>query len=268
MMSPADAAGLIRSRSYLALLAIAAIIGAPISALAYFFLGLVNQLQHWTFTSLPRGLGFAREPIWWPVPLLLLAGLLVGLTIRYLPGRGGHSPVDGLSTMGGGLGICAVRLGRRDVPAPALAVVAAAGSFAAISTLLGSPLIGAFLLMEAVGLGGAALELVLLPGLLAAGVGSLIFVGLNAWTGLGTFSLHIGHLPHLGSPDVGEFGWAIGIGLAAAVLGTAIRQLGRLLRTQTERRLLVATPAAGLAVAGLAVAYAAARCARSCSGCR
>jgi H+/Cl- antiporter ClcA len=291
MTSPAEAVGLIRSRSYLALLAIAAIIGAPISALAYFFLGLVSRLQHWTFTSLPRGLGFAREPIWWPVPLLLVAGLLVGLTIRYLPGRGGHSPVDGLNTkgapspaqlpgvilaalatlslgavlgpeapliaLGGGLAICAVRLARRDVPARTQAVVAAAGSFAAISTLLGSPLIGAFLLMEAVGLGGASLELVLLPGLLAAGVGSLVFVGLNAWTGLGTFSLHIGHLPHVGSPNIAEFAWAIGIGLAAAVLGTAIRRLGRLIRTQTERRLLLATPVAGLAVAGLAVAYAA-----------
>jgi hypothetical protein len=47
-------------------------------------------------------------------------------------------------------------------------VVAAAGSFAAVSTLLGSPLLGAFLLMEASGLGGAMLELVLVPGLLAA----------------------------------------------------------------------------------------------------
>ena len=82
-------------------------------------------------------------------------------------------------------------------------MVAAAGSFAAISTLLGSPLLGAFLLMEASGLGGATLELVLVPGLLAAGIGSLIFIGLDSATGLGTFSLAIPHLPHLGSPTVG-----------------------------------------------------------------
>jgi hypothetical protein len=78
--------------------------------------------------------------------------------------------------------------------------MAAAGSFAAISTLLGSPLTGAFLLMEASGLGGPLLQLVLVPGLLAAGVGSLIFIGLDAWTGLGAFSLAIPGLPHAGRP--------------------------------------------------------------------
>jgi hypothetical protein len=33
-------------------------------------------------------------------PLLALAGVLVGLTIRYLPGRGGHSPTDGFKAGG------------------------------------------------------------------------------------------------------------------------------------------------------------------------
>ena len=34
--------------------------------------------------------------------------------------------------------------------------------------------------MEASGLGGATLEFVLVPGLLAAGIGSLIFIGLDS----------------------------------------------------------------------------------------
>ena len=85
---------------------------------------------------------------------------------------------------------------------------------AAISTLLGSPLLGAFLLMEASGLGGAMLELVLVPGLLAAGVGSLVFIGLDAWTGLGTFSLAIPNLPHVGPPTGAEFLWALAIASA------------------------------------------------------
>jgi len=50
-------------------------------------------------------------------------------------------------------------------------VIGAAGSFAAISTLLGSPLAGAFLLMEASGIGGPMMGVILIPGLLAAGVG-------------------------------------------------------------------------------------------------
>jgi hypothetical protein len=136
-------------------------------------------------------------------------------------------------------------------------VVAAAGSFAAISTLLGSPLLGAFLLMEAAGLSGMTLELVLLPGLLAAGVGSLIFVGLDNLTGLGTFSLAIGHLPHVGPPTVAEFGWAIAIGGLAALAGSAIRWLGRTLERQVDRAELVARPAAGLVIALLAIGYAA-----------
>ena len=81
--------------------------------------------------------------------------------------------------IGSALGVLAVHLFKRDAPPMAAVVIGAAGSFAAIATLLGSPLVGAFLLMEMAGLGGPMMEIVLLPGLLAAGVGSLIFVGLE-----------------------------------------------------------------------------------------
>src|ERR1700726_1877346 len=95
---PSDPLALLRSRSYVALLVLAAIIGAPVSAAAYFFLALVSKMQGWIFTDLPKGLGFHAEPLWWPIPPLLLAGVLVALTIRYLPGKGGHSPADGFKT--------------------------------------------------------------------------------------------------------------------------------------------------------------------------
>ncbi len=294
MTTPADPRALLRSRDYLRLLAIAAVLGVPVSATGYGFLALVSYLQQQLFTHLPHGLGFAAEPAWWPLPLLAGGGVLAALAIGYLPGHGGALPsVNGfklhgaptpaqlpgvvlaalatlifgavlgpempLIALGGGLALLAVRLSRRDVPDQAAAVVAAAGSFAAISTLLGSPLIGAFLMMETAGLGGPMLGLVLMPGLLAAGIGSLIFTGLDAWSGLGTFSLAIPGLPHAGNPTVGEFGWAIVIGLAAAGAGLAIRWLGGRLQAYAERwqrwRLLL-TPAAGLAVAGLAIAYA------------
>jgi H+/Cl- antiporter ClcA len=290
---PSDPLALLRSRSYIALLVLAALVGAPVSATAYFFLALVSKLQGWVFTSLPKGLGFHAEPLWWPVGPLLLAGVLVALAIRYLPGTGGRSPADGfksgegaptpkelpgvvlaalatlslgvvlgpeapLIALGGGLGVVAVRLVKRDAPARTQAVVAAAGSFAAISTLLGSPLTGAFLLMEASGLGGAMMELVLVPGLLAAGIGSLIFIGLNAWTGLGTFSLAIPGLPHVGAPTAAEFGWALAIGVLAVPLGSAIRWLALLVRPHVQRRMVLLTPLAGLGVAGLAIAFAAA----------
>jgi H+/Cl- antiporter ClcA len=292
MTTPSDALALLRSRSYVALLVLAAIIGVPVSAAAYFFLALVSKLQGWIFTDLPKGLGFHAEPLWWPVLPLALAGVLVAATIRYLPGQGGHSPADGFKTgegppapvelpgvllaalatlslgvvlgpeapmiaLGGGLGVLAVRLVKKDAPPRTATVVAAAGSFAAISTLLGSPLLGAFLLMEASGLGGAMLELVLVPGLLAAGVGSLVFIGLDAWTGLGTFSLAIPGLPQVGSPTGAEFLWALAIGVMAVPIGSGIRWLGLFLRPHVERRMLLVTPVAGLAVAGLAIAFAA-----------
>jgi H+/Cl- antiporter ClcA len=289
--SPSDPLALLRSRSYVVLLVLAAIIGAPISAAAFGFLALVSHLQGWVFTSLPRAAGFGSEPLWWPLPWLVLAGILVALTIRYLPGIAGHKPAEGfkaggapapaelpgvllaalatlclgvvlgpeapLIALGGGLAICAVRLIRRNAGPQARTAVAAAGSFAAVSALFGSPLAAAFLLMEASGVSGATLELVLVPGLLSAGIGSLIFLGLGHWTGLGTFSLVIAHLPHVGTPDAAEFGWALVIGVAAAFLGRGIRLLGLALQSKVEPRMLLLLPAGGLAIAGLAAAYGA-----------
>jgi H+/Cl- antiporter ClcA len=287
---PLDPLALLRSRSYVALLVLAAIIGVPVSAVAYFFLALVSKMQGWVFTDLPSGLGFHGEPLWWPIPPLVLAGVLVALTIRYLPGTGGHSPADGfkmgegpasaielpgiilaalatlclgvvlgpeapLIAIGGGLGVIAVRLVKRDAPPRTATVLAAAGSFAAVSALFGSPLLAAFLLMEASGLGGAMMGLVLVPGLLAAGIGSLVFIGLDAWTGLGTFSLAIPGLPHVGSPTAAEFGWALAIGVMAVLLGSGIRWLGLLLRPHFDRRMLLIAPVVGLAIAGLAIAF-------------
>jgi hypothetical protein len=51
-------AALLRSRSYAVLLVLAAIVGVPVSAAAYFFLALVSKLQEWIFTRLPKELGF------------------------------------------------------------------------------------------------------------------------------------------------------------------------------------------------------------------
>src|SRR5262252_4832963 len=171
---PGDPAAVLRSQSYLALLVFAALLGVPISAAAYGFLALVNYLEKELFTHLPHGLGFATEPVWWPLPVLLVGGVLASLAISYLPGDGGPSPAGGfklhgppspaalpgvvlatlatlcfglvlgpempLVLLGGGLALLATRLARRPVPQRAVRLISAAGSFAAISTLLGSPL--------------------------------------------------------------------------------------------------------------------------------
>src|SRR6476469_4029908 len=122
------------------------------------------------------------------------------------------------------------------MPQSARRVVAGSGSFAAISTLLGTPLAAAFLLMEASGLAGAMATAVLLPGLLAAGVGALIFTGLNSATGFGTFSLAIPNLPPAGAPTISEFAYAIALGLFAAALCWAIRRLAQIVGKGIARR--------------------------------
>jgi H+/Cl- antiporter ClcA len=286
-----DPVALLRSRSYLRLLILAAILGVPISAVAYGFLALVSYLQKEVFTHLPHGLGFTTEPVWWPLPVLVVGGVLAALAIRYLPGRGGASPAHGfalhapptsvqlpgvilaalatlvfgvvlgpempLIAIGGGLGVLVTRLNRRrTTPEQAVRVLGATGSFAAISTLLGSPIIGAFLLMEASGLGGPMLGVVLIPGLLASGIGSLIFIGLDSVTGLGTFSLAIPNLPHFARPNVAEFCWAVVIGLAAALVGPAIRWLALFLKPYADKWTMLVLPLAGVVVALLAIIYA------------
>ncbi len=280
---------LLRSRSYLQLLLIAALIGAPVSAVAYGFLKLVAVVQEAVFESLPEGLGFDAAPTWWPLPVLALSGLLTACAIRFLPGRGGHSPADGFHTsgpwpaeavpgvllaalatlsfgavlgpeaplilIGSGLGVLAVRLAKRDAPPTAAAVISAAGSFATISTLFGSPLLGAFLLLEASGLGGPMLGLVLVPGLLAAGIGTLIFIGLDSLTGFGTFSLSIPGLPPFDRPTVAMFGYAIAFGLLAPFLGRGIQVLAVAIRTRVEPRMMLLMPVLGLLIGGLAIGF-------------
>ncbi len=285
-----DPASIIKSKDYVRLMILAAVIGVPVSAAAFGFLQLVSLLQKEIYIHLPNGLGFDGMPVWWPVPILAVAGLCTAAAIRYLPGNGGHSPADGFSAgqtlpeylpgvilaalaslslgvvigpeapliaLGSGLGMLAIRLVRRDTPATTQAVVAAAGSFAAISTIFGSPIIAAFFLMEAVGMGGGMLSVVLLPGLLAAGVGSLIFLGLGTWTGLGTLSLTLPGLPPYAHPHASELAWALAIGVAAGVVGWLLRKGAVFLRSVTSRRPLLLTPVAGLAIGGLAVAFAA-----------
>ncbi|MFI5941845.1 chloride channel protein [Streptomyces uncialis] len=285
-----DPYAIVRTRGYPRLLLLAAALGLPVSAAAFGFLALVSALQELTWHDLPRALGFDTTPNWWPVPLLAVAGLLTGLTIRHLPGDGGHKPAEGMMTtgapravdlpgialaalaalglgivlgpeapliaLGGGLAVAAVRLLRKDLPPDTLTVVGVAGSFAAISTLLGSPLLGAFLLMEAAGLGGPLLGVVLVPGLLAAGVGALLFTGLGSWTGLGTYSLTLGHVPPAGQPDLAGFGWALVAGAAAALIGTAIHRLALRVQHRVERRRVTGTVLVGALVGVSALVYA------------
>ncbi len=284
-----DPLAVVKSNEYLRALVLAALIALPVAAVAYGFLALIDWLQEALYSDLPSGLGFDSPPIWWPVPLLALAGLLVALCVRSLPGNCGHSPSGGfhesgptmpielpgvalaavatlafgavlgpeapLIAIGSGLGALAIRSIKRDSKPTAVALIASAGSFAAISTLIGSPVVAAFLMLEVAGLGGTMLAVALLPGLLAAGLGYLVFIGLDSVTGLGTFSLAIPNLPAFTTPTVAMFAWALVLGLLCPLAGWLVYTIALSVRTLVHTRRMVVTPLLGVAIAVLAIVF-------------
>ncbi|MFD7908971.1 chloride channel protein [Kitasatospora sp. NPDC059747] len=279
-------------RGYLGLLVVSALVGVPISLAAFGFVGLEHELQHWVWESLPDAAGYDRAPWWWPLPALLLAGLLLVPVVTRLPGRGGHVPVDGLGgppglprevpgvllaalaclplgavlgpeaplmAMGGGLALLAVRSARRERQPRLVPVLGAAGSAAAIATIFGSPLVAGVMLIEAAGLGGPQLVVLVLPCLLASGVGALVFTGFGHWTGLSIGALSLPHVPKSGVPDPGDFLWGVPLAVVIAAVCVAGQALGRRVKaytTGTPHRTAVRTVLCALAVGGCLAVYA------------
>jgi hypothetical protein len=136
-------------------------------------------------------------------------------------------------------------------------VMAASGSIAAMSMLFGSPIIAAVILIEALGLDREKLPLILLPGLLAAGIGSLVSIGMGSLTGLSTSAYALGalSLPSLNAPALADFAWTfpLAIGVAAGTFG--VLRLGLFTHGLARPRPLLVLPAAALVVAGLAVLF-------------
>lgn len=291
-VSAEQADSTIESRGFIVLLVIAAIVGLVVSLAAWCFLELVRQIQQGVFVHFPSDLGYHSGLPWWLLPVLAIAGLIVAFAIVRLPGQGGHIPANGLVTgggptlpidlpgitlaaiatiglgivlgpeapliaLGGGLGVLTIRLGRKDAPPQVLTIIAAAGSFAAMSFLFQSPLIAAIIMIEATGLGGPKLKLVLLPGLLAAGIGSLVSLGMGSLTGLSTSAYALGpvSLPAFPRPDVADFGWTIALAIAIASVTAMIIRGGRQTERVATRRPFLVLPAVGLIVAGLALGF-------------
>ncbi|OZG27799.1 Cl- channel voltage-gated family protein [Williamsia sp. 1138] len=284
-----DLVTVVRSKAYAVALLLAAALGIPISLIAYGFLAAVTKIQKYVFRDLPGDIFSGGTPSWWPIPWLVLCGVLTALTIRYLPGNAGHSPAFGfhaggtpvdrelpgiilaslatlslgavlgpeapLIAIGGGLAVLTVHLLKKDAPPMALVIMASAGSFTAISTLFGSPILAAFLIMEAAGIGGATLSLVAVPGLLASGIGAVVFIGLDNLTGLGTFSLALTSVPTAVTPTVATLCWAVVVGAVAAALGWVIRWVGLALRPVVHSSRVLVTAGIGLLIGLTATVY-------------
>ena len=286
--SPGPKAG-----ALLALLLLAAIVGVVVSLASWALLELIHQIQHFVFTDLPSDLGYHNgPPSWFYIVVLAAAGLLIAIAILRLPGQGGHVPAEGLKiggdptapielpgiilaalatvglgmvlgpeapliALGAGMGIFAIRTIRRDTPEEVQAVIAASGSFAAMALLFNSPIIAAVILIEALGLDREKLPLVLLPGLLAAGIGSLVSIGMGSITGLSTSAYALGALPlpALAQPALSDFAWTIPLAVAVAVLTFAVMRLGLLTHRFVNPRPFLLLPLAGILVAALAIAF-------------
>ncbi len=275
--------------AYVRLVLLGALIGIPAALLAALFLAFVHELEHWLWDELPRALG-ASSPPWYLVAGLPVVGAALVVVARsVLPGDGGHSPMKGI---GGGptpieyapgialaavgtLGFGAVlgpeaplvalgsvvgvavtrmlRLGPREN-----AVLGTAGSFSAISALFGGPLVAGMLLLEGGLAMGTALLPALLPGLVAAAVGYVLFVGLGTWGGLDATAIAVPGLPAYVGTHVLDLVLAVVIGLVTAVLVAAVRRtagrLDDLARGRSGRhRMAALLLAAGLAVGLLAL---------------
>ena len=280
--APPDPASLIRSRRFIGVLVLAALVGLVASLAAWAFLELVHQIE--------VGVFYDGAPTWWPLPVLAVAGLIVAFAIVRLPGTGGHVPAHGLNpgvtqpielpgvilaaiatiglgvvlgpeapliALGGGLGLLGVRLVRGDASAELGTILAASGTFAAVSLIFDSPLVAAVILIEATGLGGPKLPLVLIPGLLAAGIGSLVSIGMGSFTGLSTSAYSLGALtlPAFSRPDIADFGWTIALAIAVAAGVVVVVRFARRVEQVVTGHAFVALPAAGLVIAGLAIAF-------------
>ncbi len=287
-----DPVALMRTRQYQVLLVFSALIGVVISLASWLFLEVTNGLQEWVYATLPKSLGFSDEPWWWPLPPLLLAGLLIAFAVTRLPGNGGHDPSKGLTSsppitpdkvagvllaavatlslglvlgpeapllgLASGVTLFIVNRLRRPMPDQAKKVLVAAGGFAALGTIFGSPIVGAVIIIEAAALGGATLPLVLLPGLVAAGIGSLAFVGIGSVTGLssGAYALPPLTLAAYPTPQLTDFLWAVALSLVAAVVVFSLMNLGHRIGQTVARRPFLLHPAAAVMVGLLAIGFA------------
>jgi H+/Cl- antiporter ClcA len=277
-------------RRLLGVLVIAAAVGFVAALAAWAFLELTHQVQVGVFETLPEQLGYDTAPQWWPVPVAALAGLIVAFAIARLPGNGGHPPAHGLSTeptlpnmlpgvllaavatiglglvlgpeapliaLGAGLGLLSVRLVRGNASGQLGPLLAACGTFSALALIFDSPVIAAVILIEATGAGGEQQRMILIPGLVAAGIGSLVSIGMGSFTGLSTSDFAIGALPlpDFPEPTAADFAWSLPLGVAIAVGTWAVFRVAREIEPGTLRRPFLALPLAGVAVAGLAIAF-------------
>ncbi len=158
-------------RAYLRLVGLGAVIGIPAAVLAALFLAFVHEAEGWLWDDLPDALDRSSPPWFLVVGLPVVGAAVVAVARRFLPGDGGHRPLDGIRggptpvshvpgvvlaavgslafgavvgpeapviAVGSAVGMAGTRLSRR-LGEQGTAVVAQAGAFSAVSALFGGP---------------------------------------------------------------------------------------------------------------------------------
>lgn len=190
----------------------ALLVGVLAGALLWALDGLAELISHGVWELLPTQLGVPADSAWWIILVLTVTGLLVGLIVQFVPGRGGHdtatielvAPVERLSTLpsiaavlviglAGGVSLgpegpiiaivtalAVAALGRLapGLGTPAVMMIAVAGT---VGAMFGTPVAAALLLtsiLAAASSGGSLWDRLFLP-IVAAGAGSLttLFLG-------------------------------------------------------------------------------------------
>jgi H+/Cl- antiporter ClcA len=276
----------ISGRQALHLIGLGALVGIPAALVAALFTATVHDLEHWLWHDLPERLD-ASGPPWYLVLGLPVLGAGIVIAARtLLPGDGGHAPLDGISVtptpiayapgialaaiaslafgavlgpeaplvaLGSVVGLAAARYAR--VGEGEGRVLSTAGSFSAISALFGGPLVAGMILLEAgIGLGSSLIP-ILIPGLVAASIGYLIFIGLGDWGGLEATAISVPGLPTYDGVHLRDLLLAIAVGLVLAMFTEVVRRLA--VRIAGPWRARVGMPQVlllgGLAVGALAL---------------
>ncbi|MDA1359579.1 chloride channel protein [Glycomyces luteolus] len=272
---------------YARVLALAGLIGIPVSVAAFAFLALLHWLTDFVWEDLPEHWGLEPVPWWWPAPWLLVGGAIVAFAITRLPGHGGHVPIEGLSpdpappshlpgvllaALGGlplgvvlgpeaplmavGAAFATILTSRWVVRGgPENALISTSGSAAAVAVIFGSPLVAAVFILESAGRAGIRPIRVVLPCLFSAGIGALVFTGLGEWTGLRVTSLQLPGLDVPDRPDLADLLWTIPLAVLIAVGVRQVHHLGRRLVPHTDRRPALMAMAAVAVTAAAAAAY-------------
>lgn len=273
--------------AYLRLILISAVIGIPAALVAVVFLALVTKLQEWLWTDLPDQFGHSSPPWYLVVFLPVVGAAIVVVARRWLPGDGGHDPINGLNAaptlLSAGPGVALAALGTLgfgavlgpEAPLIALGsvvglavtpfirlgeqgekVVGTAGAASAVSAVFGGPLVAGFLLME-VGVGmGSMLIPALVPALVAAATGYAVILSLDNWGKINEAGLSVPDLPAYHSVSVRDMLIAVVVGVVAAIVMAVVHRIGVRTGGLRTRRFGMGTLllAGGLAVGLLAVA--------------